>query len=248
MHKEKAQAYKQKIYEGKAKILYQTQDSNKIIQYFKDDATAFNNLKKDIILGKGVLNNIISEFIMKEVSKNNIPNHFIERISDREQLVQKVTIIPLEIIIRNICAGSMANRLGIREGVVLESAIFEICYKDDSLGDPIINDDHAVKVLKIINQKQLELVKKYSFKINQILQEIFLEIDIKLVDFKIEFGIDKDNNIILADEISPDSCRLWDKNTNNRLDKDLFRKDIGGLVQAYSEIAKRLGLTIPNIE
>ncbi len=248
MNKKKAQTYKQKIYEGKAKILYQTQDSNKIIQYFKDDATAFNNLKKDIILGKGILNNIISEFVMKEVSKNNIPNHFIERISDREQLVQKVTIIPLEIIIRNICAGSMANRLGIREGVVLESAIFEICYKDDSLGDPIINDDHAVKVLKIINQKQLELVKKYSFKINQILQEIFLEIDIKLVDFKIEFGIDKDNNIILADEISPDSCRLWDKSTNNRLDKDLFRKDIGGLVQAYSEIAKRLGLTIPNIE
>lgn len=235
-----------KIYEGKAKILYATANQNELIQYFKDDATAFNNLKKDVIAGKGVLNNFISEFIMNEVSKAGVPTHFIKRLNEREQLIKKVTIIPLEVIVRNIAAGSMAKRLGIEEGLVLESAVFEICYKDDSLGDPLINDDHAIKVLKVVREEQLNLIKNYTLKINQILQYLFGKINIKLVDFKIEFGVDENDKILLADEISPDSCRLWDKDTNNKMDKDRFRRDLGGLVEAYQEIANRFG--IKNLE
>ncbi len=235
-----------KIYEGKAKILYATANQNELIQYFKDDATAFNNLKKDVIAGKGVLNNFISEFIMDEVSKAGVPTHFIKRLNEREQLIKKVTIIPLEVIVRNIAAGSMAKRLGIEEGLVLESAVFEICYKDDSLGDPLINDDHAIKVLKVVREEQLNLIKNYTLKINQILQYLFGKINIKLVDFKIEFGVDENDKILLADEISPDSCRLWDKDTNNKMDKDRFRRDLGGLVEAYQEIANRFG--IKNLE
>ncbi len=234
-----------KIYEGKAKVLYSTENENELIQYFKDDATAFNNLKKDVIAGKGVLNNFISEFIMLEMTKNGIPTHFIKRLNEREQLIKKVTIIPLEVIVRNIAAGSMAKRLGIEEGLVLESAVFEICYKDDSLADPIINDDHAIKVLKVVSEEQLNLIKNYTLKINQILQELFSKINIKLVDFKIEFGVDKNNKILLADEISPDSCRLWDKDTNNKMDKDRFRRDLGGLVEAYQEIANRFQIAVP---
>jgi phosphoribosylaminoimidazole-succinocarboxamide synthase len=234
-----------KIYEGKAKVLYSTENENELIQYFKDDATAFNNLKKDVIAGKGVLNNFISEFIMLEMAKNSIPTHFIKRLNEREQLIKKVTIIPLEVIVRNIAAGSMAKRLGIEEGLVLESAVFEICYKDDSLADPIINDDHAIKVLKVVSEEQLNLIKNYTLKINKILQELFSKINIKLVDFKIEFGVDKNNKILLADEISPDSCRLWDKDTNNKMDKDRFRRDLGGLVEAYQEIANRFQIAVP---
>jgi phosphoribosylaminoimidazole-succinocarboxamide synthase len=230
------------IYEGKAKVLYTTDNEDQLIQYFKDDATAFNNLKKDVIAGKGPLNNLISEFIMLELATNNIPTHFIKRLNEREQLVKKVTIIPLEVIIRNITAGSMAKRLNIVEGLVLESAVFEISYKNDELSDPLINDDHAVKVLKIVNKEQLDLIKNYALKINQILQKLFDKINVKLVDFKIEFGINKAGEIILADEISPDSCRLWDKETNNKMDKDRFRRDLGGLVEAYQEIANRLGI------
>lgn len=234
----------EKIYEGKAKILYSTKEKNQLIQYFKDDATAFNNLKKDVISRKGILNNIISEYIMLEMSKNNIPTHFIKRLSEREQLIKKVTIIPLEVIIRNITAGSMAKRLGIEEGLILSGPVFEICYKKDELGDPIINDDHAIKVLQVISTEQLNQIKEYTLKINQILQKIFNNINIKLVDFKIEFGFDDQNKIILADEISPDSCRLWDKDTNNKMDKDRFRRDLGGLVEAYEEVATRLGIKI----
>ncbi len=232
----------EKIYEGKAKILYSTQDENLLIQYFKDDATAFNAQKKAVIEGKGVLNNIISEFIMLKLNQENIPTHFIKRIDKREQLIKKVKIIPLEVIIRNISAGSMAKRLGIEEGRELLAPIFEICYKDDALGDPLINDDHAINVLKIINQNQLQEIKDYSLKINRILKKIFQEIKIKLVDFKIEFGFDvvNKNQILLADEISPDSCRLWDENTAEKLDKDRFRRDLGGLVEAYQEVANRL--------
>jgi phosphoribosylaminoimidazole-succinocarboxamide synthase len=238
---------KEQIYEGKAKILYKTEKQNELIQYFKDDATAFNNLKKDVISGKGILNNFISEFIMLELAKNEIPTHFIKRLSDREQLVKKVKIVPLEVIVRNITAGTMAKKLGIEEGLVLESPVFEICYKNDALGDPLLNDDYAVKVLKIVDQKQLELIKNYSLKINQLLKDLFFKIGVKLVDFKIEFGIDENGKILLADEISPDSCRLWDKDTNDKMDKDRFRRDLGGLVEAYSEIAKRLGIKIPTL-
>ncbi len=231
-----------KIYEGKAKILYSTEDTNFLVQYFKDDATAFNAQKKAVIEGKGVLNNVISEFIMLKLAEENIPTHFVKRLDKREQLIKKVKIIPLEVIIRNISAGSMAKRLGIEEGRELLAPIFEICYKDDALGDPLINDDHAINVLKIINKNQLQEIKDYSLKINNILQKIFKDIQIKLVDFKIEFGFDVNNKnqILLADEISPDSCRLWDENTSEKLDKDRFRRDLGGLVEAYQEVANRL--------
>ena len=231
-----------KIYEGKAKILYSTEDENFLVQYFKDDATAFNAQKKAVIEGKGVLNNFISEFIMLKLAEENIPTHFVKRLDKRERLIKKVKIIPLEVIIRNISAGSMAKRLGIEEGRELLAPIFEICYKDDALGDPLINDDHAINVLKIINKNQLQEIKDYSLKINNILQKIFKDIQIKLVDFKIEFGFDvvNKNQILLADEISPDSCRLWDENTSEKLDKDRFRRDLGGLVEAYQEVANRL--------
>ena len=237
-----------KLYEGKAKILYQADDPNQLVQFFKDDATAFNNIKKDVIAEKGILNNFISEFIMLKLQKAGIPNHFIKRISEREQLIKKVRIIPLEIIIRNITAGSMAKRLGIEEGIVLDSPVFDLCYKEDALGDPLINEDHAVKVLKAVTSDQLSVIKDYALKINKILQELFLSINIKLVDFKLEFGFDEKKNIILADEISPDSCRLWDKDTNQKLDKDIFRRDLGNLTDGYKEVAKRLGIKITNID
>ncbi|MFT6077064.1 MAG: phosphoribosylaminoimidazole-succinocarboxamide synthase [Myxococcota bacterium] len=235
---------KNKIYEGKAKTLYSTGNENEIIQYFKDDATAFNNVKKDVIADKGILNNFISEFIMLKMSESGIPTHFIKRLNEREQLVKKATIIPLEIIIRNISAGSMAKRLGIDEGIELDKTIFELCLKDDALGDPLINDDHAITVLKVIKESELDLIKEYTFKINQILKDLFDNINIKLVDFKIEFGFDQNNNIILADEISPDSCRLWDKDSNKKMDKDRFRRNLGGLAEAYREIANRFGIKI----
>lgn len=233
-----------KIYEGKAKILYATENSEEIIQYFKDDATAFNNKIKDVISSKGILNNYISEFIMLELQKNNISTHFIKRLDNRRQLVKKCEIIPLEVIIRNTTAGSMAKRLGIEEGIDLENPVLDLCYKEDALNDPLINDDQAVEVLKAVTREQLEEIKIATFKINDILKKIFLDISIKLVDFKIEFGFDSQNNILLADEISPDSCRLWDANTNDKLDKDRFRRGLGGLVEAYTEVANRLNIKI----
>jgi phosphoribosylaminoimidazole-succinocarboxamide synthase len=232
----------QQIYEGKAKILFTTKDPSLLIQYFKDDATAFNAQKKAVIPGKGRLNNLISEHIMLELEKNDVKTHFVKKLNEREQLVKKVNIIPLEIIIRNITAGSMSKRLGIDEGITLDSPIFEICYKNDSLQDPLINDYHVIDVLKIIDKNQLELLKNNAFKINNLLKNIFKNIDIKLVDFKIEFGFDHNKEIILADEISPDGCRLWDCNTSEKMDKDRFRRDLGGLIEAYEEIAKRLKL------
>ena len=235
----------EQLYEGKAKILFATADNNNLIQYFKDDATAFNAQKKAVINGKGVLNNFISEYIMKKLNEEGIPNHFIKRINEREQLIKKVKIIPLEVIVRNIVAGSLAKRLGLSEGKELTSAIFEICYKNDALQDPLINDDQAVHVLEIISNDQLNLIREYSLKINKILKKLFFDINIKLVDFKIEFGFDVvSNQIILADEISPDSCRLWDKDTNKKLDKDLFRRDLGNIVDAYQEVANRLKIKL----
>jgi phosphoribosylaminoimidazole-succinocarboxamide synthase len=234
----------EKIYEGKAKILFATTNPNLLIQHFKDDATAFNAQKKAVIEGKGELNNLISEYLMIELQKNAIKTHFVEKLNEREQLIKKVKIIPLEVIIRNITAGSLSKRLNVEEGIVLNSPIFEICYKNDSLQDPLINDDHAIEVLKVVNKNQLDLLKDNAFKINQILKNIFNNIEINLVDFKIEFGFDSDGEIILADEISPDGCRLWDKNTAEKLDKDRFRRDLGGLVDAYREIANRLKLKI----
>jgi len=233
-----------KIYEGKAKILYESENENEIIQYFKDDATAFNNKIKDVIDKKGILNNYISEFIMLKLQQAGIATHFIKRLDDRNQLVKKCRIIPLEVIVRNITAGSMARRLGLKEGIEIANPVFELCYKEDSLNDPLINDDHAVEVLGVLNHDQLAQIKVATKKINEILIKIFADIDIRLVDFKIEFGFDKDQNIILADEISPDSCRLWDKETNDKLDKDRFRQGLGGLVAAYEQIANRLNIKI----
>jgi phosphoribosylaminoimidazole-succinocarboxamide synthase len=234
----------QKIYEGKAKQLFTTEDGNLLIQFFKDDATAFNAQKKAVIEGKGVLNNFISEHIMLEMARAGVPTHFIKRLNEREQLVKKVKIIPLEVIVRNVTAGSMAKRLGIEEGLELPAPVFEICLKDDALGDPLINDDHAVNVLGVVTRAQLEQIKNYTFKINETSREIFKKIGIKLVDFKIEFGFDAAENILLADEISPDSCRLWDEKTSEKLDKDRFRRDLGGLVEAYLDVASRLGINI----
>lgn len=234
----------EKIYEGKAKALYKTEETGQLIQYFKDDATAFNAQKKAVIEGKGVLNNFISEHIMLELAKIGIPTHFVKRLNEREQLIKKVSIVPLEVIIRNIAAGSMAKRLGMEEGAELSSPVFEICYKDDALGDPLINDDHAIHVLKVVTKTQLEEIKNYALKINQFLQKTFAEIGVKLVDFKIEFGCDAQGKILLADEISPDSCRLWDSSTSEKLDKDRFRRDLGGLVEAYKDVASRLGIIL----
>ncbi len=230
----------EKIYEGKAKIIYSTADEDLLIQYFKDDATAFNAQKKAIIANKGILNNKISEALMKNIIAAKIPCHFVKKINDREQVIKKLKIIPLEIIIRNIAAGSMSKRLGIKEGSELIEPIFELCYKEDSLNDPLINDDHAINVLKVINKEQLELIKKYAFLINKILINLFLKSNLQLVDFKIEFGFNKNGEILLADEISPDSCRLWDIKTKQRFDKDLFRRDLGDLIAGYEEVLKRI--------
>lgn len=233
-----------KIYEGKAKIIFSTQNPNEVIQFFKDDITAFNKVKKDKIKQKGFLNNIISEFLMQKISQHNIPTHFIKRISDNEQLVKKANIIPLEIVVRNIAAGSITKKLNLSKGEKFSEPIFEIFYKNDDLGDPLINEDHAIKILNIITKNNLEIIKDYAFEINKILQKTFFDIDLTLVDFKIEFGFDENQKIILADEISPDSCRIWQKNTMKSFDKDRFRESLGDIIQYYSEIAKRLDLKI----
>jgi phosphoribosylaminoimidazole-succinocarboxamide synthase len=228
-----------KIYEGKAKIIYATSNPELLIQYFKDSATAFNGVKKAEIAGKGELNNTISAHIMGELAKHNIATHFLEKLNSKEQLIKKVKIIPLEVIIRNTIAGSLAKKLHLTEGVDLPQPIFEICYKNDALGDPLINEDQAVYALQLTSQEHLATIKATTLKINSILQKLFANINIKLVDFKIEFGYDLNQNILLADEISPDSCRLWDLNTSQKLDKDIFRQDLGSLVDGYQEIINR---------
>ena len=230
---------KELMYEGKAKQVFSTDDENLIIMHFKDDATAFNGIKKAQILNKGVLNCEITNIIFNYLKENGIPTHFVEKLNDRDQLCKKVNIIPLEVIIRNIIAGSMAKRLDIPEGTKANTTIFEICYKNDKLGDPLINDDHAV-ALNVCTRDELNQIRSLTLKINELLQKLFAKMNITLVDFKIEFGKDRDGNIVLADEISPDSCRLWDSTTNEKLDKDRFRRDLGKVVEAYEEILSRL--------
>ena len=231
-----------KLYEGKAKIIYATNDKNLVIQYFKDDATAFNNQKKTTIEGKGVLNNRISEHILSNLSEVGIKNHLVKRINMREQLVKLVNIIPIEFVIRNIATGSLTKRLGIEEGTVLDYPLIEYCLKDDKLGDPLISSEHILN-FKWLNITELDLINNQCLRINDYLQGLFRGIGIKLVDFKVEFGKTKsDETIILADEISPDTCRLWDTLTDKKLDKDRFRKDLGDLIPAYTEVAKRLGI------
>lgn len=227
------------LYEGKAKQVYSTDNENEYIVYYKDDATAFNGEKKASIQSKGILNNKICTIMFETLEKAGIKTHFIKALSDREQLVKKVTILPLEVIVRNITAGSFCKRYGVEEGIVLDKPIFEMSYKNDEYGDPLVNDDHAI-ALKLATQEEIDYIREQTLKINEIMKEFFLKLNLKLVDFKLEFGKDTDGNIILADEISPDTCRLWDVNTNEKLDKDRFRRDLGDLVQGYEEVLARM--------
>ena len=227
------------LYEGKPKQDYSTENENEYVVYYKDDATAFNGEKKASIASKGILNNKICTIMFETLEKAGIKTHFIKALSDREQLVKKVTILPLEVIVRNITAGSFCKRYGVEEGIVLDQPIFEMSYKNDEFGDPLLNDDHAV-ALKLATREEIEFLRNQTLKINEIMKRFFLKMDLKLVDFKLEFGKDSDGKIILADEISPDTCRLWDVNTNEKLDKDRFRRDLGDLVEGYEEVLARL--------
>lgn len=237
-----------RIYEGKAKILYEGPEPGTIIVHFKDDATAFNAQKKAVIEGKGVLNNRISEFIFTQLNELGLPTHFIRRLNMREQLVREVEIIPLEVIVRNVAAGSMAKRLGIEEGTALPRSIIEFCYKNDELGDPLVAEEH-VTAFGWATPQEIDDIMAMTIRINDFMSGMFAAIGIKLVDFKIEFGRHYEGDMVrtvLADEISPDSCRLWDIKTNEKLDKDRFRRDLGGLVEAYQEVARRLGILNEN--
>ena len=227
------------LYEGKAKQVFRTDDDDVILMHYKDAATAFNNIKKATIEGKGILNNKISTIIFGYLKEAGVPTHYIETLNDRDQLCRRVTIIPLEVIVRNVIAGSMAQRLGIEEGVQPANTIYDICYKRDELGDPLINDHHAV-ALGLVTYDELDLIYAMASRINEVLKALFAKMNIRLVDFKIEFGRTSDGEIILADEVSPDTCRLWDMTTNERLDKDRFRRDLGRVREAYEEILARL--------
>jgi len=235
------------VYEGKAKILYNGLEPKTLIQYFKDDATANNAEKHAIIKSKGILNNFISEYLMNKIELCGVPTHFIKRINDREQLIKKVKIIPVELVVRNKATGSIVKRYGIKESLQFNKPIIEFFYKNDSLGDPLLNENHILE-FDWAKPNELEIMKYYALKINKILTDIFNNIKIDLIDFKVEFGRIKDNKnkdfIILADEISPDNCRLWDTDTKKRLDKDIFRKDLGDLIDGYQEVASRLGIKI----
>ncbi|MBQ2247919.1 MAG: phosphoribosylaminoimidazolesuccinocarboxamide synthase [Tidjanibacter sp.] len=227
------------LYEGKAKQVFATDEEDKVIIHYKDAATAFNNIKKATIENKGVLNNKISTIVFHYLQAKGIPTHYIETLNERDQLCLRVSILPLEVIVRNVIAGSMAKRLGIEEGTKAPNTIFEICYKDDALGDPLINDHHAV-ALGAATYEELAEIYALTARINEALIEMFASINIRLVDFKIEFGKTADGKIVLADEISPDTCRLWDATTNEKLDKDRFRRDMGKVIEAYEEINARL--------
>jgi phosphoribosylaminoimidazole-succinocarboxamide synthase len=227
------------LYEGKAKQVFATDEEGKVIIHYKDAATAFNNIKKATIENKGVLNNKISTIVFHQLQAAGIPTHYIETLNERDQLCLHVSIIPLEVIVRNVIAGSMAKRLGIEEGTPAPNTIFEICYKDDSLGDPLINDHHAV-ALGAATYEELAEIYDLTSRINKVLIDMFSQVNIRLVDFKIEFGKTADGKIVLADEISPDTCRLWDATTNEKLDKDRFRRDMGKVIEAYEEINARL--------
>ena len=227
------------LYEGKAKKIFSTENDNEFVVYYKYDSTAFNGEKKAEISSKGILNNKISTIMFEELAKEGIESHFIKSLSDREMLVKKVEILPLEVIVRNITAGSFCKRYGVEEGIVLDQPIFEMSYKNDEFGDPLLNDDHAI-ALKLATKEEIDFLRSQTLKINEIMKKFFLKMDLKLVDFKLEFGKDVDGNIILADEISPDTCRLWDVNTNEKLDKDRFSRDLGDLVEGYEEVLARL--------
>lgn len=227
------------LYEGKAKKVFATNDPDLVIVSYKDDATALDGLKKGTISGKGVINNKMSNYLCRLLEKHGVPTHFVEELNDRETVVKKVSIVPLEVIIRNISAGSFAKRYGVEEGIVFSEPTIEFSYKNDDLHDPLINSYHAL-ALGLATKKEIEEIKAMAFKINDILKEYFLSLNVKLVDFKLEFGRLKDGTIVLADEISPDTCRFWDADTNEKLDKDRFRRDMGGVEDAYNEMMKRV--------
>ncbi len=227
------------LYEGKAKRVYATEDENLVIVSYKDDATAFNGLKKGQIAGKGVINNKMSNMMMQMLEKQGIATHFVEEISDRETIVKKVSIVPLEVIIRNISAGSFSKKYGVDEGIVFAEPTIEFSYKNDDLGDPLCNAYHAI-ALGLATREEIELIKAMAFKVNEVMKEYFAGLNITLVDFKLEFGKTADGTIVLADEISPDTCRFWDSTTGEKLDKDRFRRDLGGVEEAYNEIMRRL--------
>ncbi len=227
------------LYEGKAKKVYATAGATLVIVSYKHVASAFNGLKKGTIEGKGVINNKMSNFLMQILEKEGVKTHFVEELSDRETLVKKVTILPLEVIIRNISAGSFAKRYGVNEGIVFDEPTIEFSYKNDDLGDPLLNEYHAL-ALKLATKAEIDLVKAMAFKVNEVLKEYFKKLNVTLVDFKIEFGKTADGEIVLADEISPDTCRFWDSTTGEKLDKDRFRRDLGGVEGAYQEMMRRL--------
>jgi phosphoribosylaminoimidazole-succinocarboxamide synthase len=230
---------KEQLYEGKAKKVFATNDPDLVIVDYKDDATAFNGEKKGTIAGKGVINNKMTNFMFKMLEKEGVPTHLVEEISDRETIVKKVSIVPLEVIIRNVAAGSFSKRMGVEEGKQLLCPILEFSYKNDDLGDPFINDYYAL-ALGIATKEEIDTIAKYAFKVNEFMVKFFKGLNIDLIDFKIEFGKTSDGTIILADEISPDTCRFWDSTTHEKLDKDRFRRDMGGVEEAYQEIMKRL--------
>ena len=227
------------LYEGKAKKVFATNDENFCIVSYKDDAIAFNGLKKGTIMGKGAINNRVTNYLMKLLEKNGIPTHFVEELSDRETVVKKVSIVPLEVIVRNIAAGSLAKRLGLSEGTKMSRTVLEFCYKDDALGDPMVNDYHIL-AMGYATKEELDTINSLTFKINDFLKDFFRKINVDLIDFKIEFGRTPDGKIVLADEISPDTCRFWDATTHEKLDKDRFRRDMGGVEDAYAEMMKRI--------
>ena len=227
------------LYEGKAKKVFATDDKDYVIVSYKDDATAFNGLKKGTIAGKGVINNKMSNFLMQILEKHGVETHFVRELSDRDTLVKKVSIVPLEVIIRNISAGSFAKRYGVDEGIVFDEPTIEYSYKNDELGDPLLNSYHAL-ALKLATKEEIEKIKSMAFKVNEVLKDYFKKLNVTLVDFKLEFGKTSDGNIVLADEISPDTCRFWDSTTGEKLDKDRFRRDLGGVEDAYNEMMRRL--------
>ena len=229
----------QQLYEGKAKKVYATEDPQLLIVSYKDDATAFNGVKRGTIAGKGVINNRMSNALMQMLEKKGVPTHFVRELSERETLVKKVSIVPLEVIIRNISAGSFAKNYGVEEGIVFDEPTIEFSYKNDALGDPLINEYHA-RALKLATAEEIETIKRYAFRINDELKAFWLSCGVTLVDFKLEFGRLEDGTIVLADEISPDTSRLWDSATGMKLDKDRFRRDLGGVEDAYQEVMKRL--------
>ena len=229
----------EQLYEGKAKKVYATNNSEYVIVDYKDDATAFNGEKKGTINNKGIINNRVTNHLMKLLETKGIPTHMVEEISDSETIVKRVSIVPLEVIVRNIAAGSLAKRLGLEEGTKMNKTVLEYCYKDDELGDPMVNEYH-IMAMEWCTKEELDLIAQYSLKINQVLSDYLIDLNIELIDFKLEFGKTSDGKIVLADEISPDTCRFWDSKTKEKLDKDRFRRNLGGEEDAYKEIMKRL--------